>query len=85
MFKGALWGLRQFLVTESTLKIMKNKFYFTLKTLFVLKIFKFLSWHFGQVEKLFDQKEMVKFMTSQAGKQVIAMYAFLKIWRSKYN
>ena len=28
---------------ESPLKIMKNVFYFILKTLFVLKIFKFLS------------------------------------------
>ena len=42
-FKGALWGLRQFLATESPLKMMKNAFYFTLKALFVLKIFKFLS------------------------------------------
>ena len=41
--KGALSGLRQFLVTEIPLQIMKNAFYFTLKTLFVLKIFKFLS------------------------------------------
>ena len=30
---------------------MKNAFYFTLKTLFILKIFKFLSWLFGDVEK----------------------------------
>ena len=36
---------------ESPLKIMKNAFYFILKALFVLKIFKFLSWHFGQVEE----------------------------------
>ena len=41
--KGALSGLRQFLATESPLKMMKNALYFTLKTLFVLKIFKFLS------------------------------------------
>ena len=41
--KGALTGLRQFLATESPLKMMKNTFYFTLKALFVLKIFKFLS------------------------------------------
>ena len=31
--------------------MMKNAFYFTLKALFVLKIFKFLSWLFGHVEK----------------------------------
>ena len=41
--KGALSGLRQFLPTESPLKIMKNAFYFTLKALFVLKIFKLFS------------------------------------------
>ena len=41
--KGALLGLRQFLVTESPLKMMKNAFYFTLKPLFDLKIFKYLS------------------------------------------
>ena len=36
---------------ESPLKIMKNAFYFILKALFVLRIFRFLSWHFGHVEK----------------------------------
>ena len=36
---------------ESPLKMLKNAFYFTLKALFVLKIFKFLSWLFGHVEK----------------------------------
>ena len=29
--KGALSGLRQFLVTEKSLKMMKNSFHFTLK------------------------------------------------------
>ena len=37
---------------ESPLKMMKNAFYFILKAFFVLKIFKFLSWLFGQVEKI---------------------------------
>ena len=32
-------------------KIMKNAFYFILKALFVLKIFKYMSWIFGHVEK----------------------------------
>ena len=36
---------------KSPLKIMKNAFYFTLKALFVLKIFKILSRLFGHVEK----------------------------------
>ena len=47
---------------------MKNAFYFILKAVFVLKIFKFLSWVFGHVGKL-TWLEMawltVKFMTSQ--------------------
>ena len=42
-FKGTLSSLRQFLATESPLKLMKNVFNFTLKALLVLKIFKFLS------------------------------------------
>ena len=41
--KGSLSGLRQFLATESPLKMMKNAFYFTSKALSVLGIFKFLS------------------------------------------
>ena len=41
--KDALSGLRQFLATEGHLKMMKNTFYFTLKALLLLKIFKFLS------------------------------------------
>ena len=45
--KGALSGLRQFLTTESPLKMMKNAFYFTSNALCVLKMFKFLSWIFG--------------------------------------
>ena len=35
---------------ESPLKMMKNAFYFILKALFPIKIFKFLSRHFGHVE-----------------------------------
>ena len=42
-FKSALLGLRQFLADEGPFKMMKNTFYFTLKSLFVLKIFRFLS------------------------------------------
>ena len=36
---------------ESPLKMMKNAFYFILKALFVIKIFKFLSWPFGHAKK----------------------------------
>ena len=48
---GASSIMRQFLATESPWKMMKNVFYFTLKAITVLKIFKFLSWLFGYVEK----------------------------------
>ena len=34
--------------------MMKNAFYFTLQAFFVLKIFKFLSLRFDQVEKGLD-------------------------------
>ena len=39
--KGASSHLRQSLATESPLKMMKNAFYFSLKALFGLKIFRF--------------------------------------------
>ena len=40
---------------------MKNPFYFTSKTLSVLKIFKFLSSLSGHVAKRFDKKDKVNF------------------------
>ena len=36
---------------DSPSKMMKNAFYFILKALFVLKIFKFLSWIFVHLDK----------------------------------
>ena len=59
--KGALSGQRQFLVTESPSKTIKNSFYFTSKALSFLKIFKFLSWLFGHVAKRLDKKDKVNF------------------------
>ena len=53
---------------ESPLKMMKNAFYYILKTLFVLKIFKFLSWLFGHAEKTTSLERLrllSKFMTPQ--------------------
>ena len=49
--KGAVLGLRKFLATESSWKLTKNAFYFILKARFVLNMFLFLSWLFGQVAK----------------------------------
>ena len=37
---------------ESTLEMMKKAFYFILKAIFTLKIFKLLSQLFGHVEKM---------------------------------
>ena len=37
---------------ENPLKMMKNAFYFILKAILVLKIFKFLSWLFSHVDKV---------------------------------
>ena len=61
VFKGAFLGLRQVLASESPSKLMNNAFYLILKGLFVLKIFKFLSWLFGHVEKQPDLKGKVNF------------------------
>ena len=67
--KGALSGLRQYLETVSLSKCflfhlknsfrfhMENAFYLTSKALFVVKIFKFLSWVFGHVAKRLDKKD----------------------------
>ena len=41
-FKGTLSDLRQFLATESPVEMMKNAFYFFLKALFLLELFKLL-------------------------------------------
>ena len=40
---------------------MKNAFYLTLKSPFVLKMFEFLSWHFNYVEGQLDYKYKVNF------------------------
>ena len=47
--------MRQFLTSESPLKMMKKDFYFTSKALFVVKIFKFLLCLSGHVAKRQDK------------------------------
>ena len=54
------------MATESPLKVMENAFHFTLKALFVLKIFKFLCRIFGHVEKQLDQKDKINFKIHDA-------------------
>ena len=39
--------------------MMKNAFYFMLKAIFVLEIFKFLPWLFGYMEKKLGKKAKV--------------------------
>ena len=79
---GALSGLRQFLATESPLKMMKNE-----KALFVPKIFKLLSWFCGHVKGSLIKKIRLisKLMTSQPGQQKIAIQIWPNISRSKGN
>ena len=61
IIKGILSYLRQFLATESPLKMIKNTFDFTSKGVFILKIFKFLFWLFGHVAKQLDKKDKINF------------------------
>ena len=42
-------------------RMTKNAFYFTLKAIFILKIFEFLPWLFDSVEKRRDWKDKVNF------------------------
>ena len=66
---------------------MENTVYFTSKALFVLKMFKFLSWLFGQAAKRLDKKDKINFkfcdvtvwLTNNCN-TLIAQY-----WRSKGN
>ena len=80
-------GLGQFLATERPSKFMKNAFCFTLKALFVLKIFQFFSWLFSHAEKQLDYKGKINFkiIMSYPGKQAIAIHILPNILRSKGN
>ena len=71
--------------------MMKNIFYFILKVLSVLKIFRLLSRLFGHVgktarlEKGWIRCLTSKFMTSQPGLQTIAIHILSNISQSKGN
>ena len=67
--KGALSGLRQFLSTESPLKMMKNAFYFTSKALSVLKKLNFCFDFLAMCQKGLIKKIRLisNFMTSKPG------------------
>ena len=82
ILKGALSSLRHFLATESP-------FYFTLKPLFILKMFKFVSLLFSHVENglimIRKIRLISKFITAQPGKQTNAMHVLPNISGSKDN
>ena len=84
--RGELSVLGQLLAAESLLDMMKNASYFTLKDLFVLKIFKFLSWLFVlQKDNLITKLRLIsKFMTSNLEK-TFAIYILPSISRNKGN
>ena len=72
-----------FSINRSSLKIIKNAFYFTLKALFVLNIFQFLSRLFDHVEKQLDKKNKVEFKISDvttwlASNCVVVIAQYLK-------
>ena len=72
--------------SESPLKMMKNTFYFIIKALFILKIFKFLSCHFVHVKKtslIRKIRLILTFLTSQTGQQTIAIHMLPNISRCK--
>ena len=80
---------KEFLLSnESSLKTIKNAFYFLLKIVFVLKIFKFListflvKWENGLMRKL---RLISKFMTLLSGKQAIVIHVLSNIPRCKGN
>ena len=70
---------------ESPLKMMKNAFYFILKALFHFKIFKFLSWLFGHVEKTARKKQVHLKIHDFTTWLTIAMQILPNISRSKWN
>ena len=65
-------------LNKSSLKMMKNAFYFTLKAFLVLQIFTFLSWVFGYVEKRLDKKAMFNFKIYDVTNWTINIVRYLK-------
>ena len=68
--------------------MMEKAFYFILKVLFILKIFKFLSRRFGHVRKnglIRKIRLTLKFIRSQSGLQTIAIYILPNTSQNKEN
>ena len=81
-FKNAL------LVTKISLRMIQNAFYFTLKALFALRVFKFLSWLFGHEGNRLDQKDKINFKiygVTILGKKQLQCTLFPNMSRSKIS
>ena len=76
--KGSISGLRQFIATESPLKIMKNALNFML---LVSKLFLVMPEN-SLIRKL---SLVSRFMMSQTGQQIITIHMFPNISRGKGN
>ena len=72
---------------ESPLKMINNTFYVILKALFVLKLFKFLSWLFGHVGKTAWLERQYEFQNSWRHSLVSKQlqYIFPSISRCRVN
>ena len=72
--KGLFLCLRQFLTTESPLKIMKNAFYLIFKALYCLKIFTFFCLDFlVTLENSLIRRIISKFMAPQTRQLIITI------------
>ena len=79
-----------FCFSECPLKMMDDAFYFILKALFVLKIFKFFSWVLWSCRKTGWSEKLNKFQNlfiskSQPVKQTVTINTLLDITKSKNN
>ena len=85
--KGAFSDMRHFLATNSPLKLIKNAFYFTLKTFFFSRFLNFcLDFLIMQKNGLIRKIRLIsKLLMSKIAKQTIAMHILPNISRSKDN
>ena len=69
-----------FCFNDSPSKMIKNAFYFILKAYFVLKIFKFLSWVFGQVALHKKWSFPLRIWSHLLKKSLIENFIFVQCW-----
>ena len=75
------------MASKNPLKMIKNAFYFTLRTFFVFKKFKFLALIIGHLEKELVEKISLisKLIMLRSAKQTIAIDILSTISRIKQN